>query len=825
MKKLISLLVVIGLLICAVPVIAVATEEETQTPAPITKLYVGSVNALETPQGEGWSFNAETGVLTLNNCTLTETMVHEMLYRDSVEDEGWTELYDAAIYFTGDLTIELVGTNCVEVFVETAPETATAFNAIHAGLYEIIVDGEIQHEPSRLSIRGSGNLTTGVALTEDCMDEYQDVVWETLEYSCGIFCNAEGGIDLTDLGDGAWLDVYGGVETMEYAYWNVRPWNNPPTFGEKAVVTAYVNVEGTIESEQGYTIYDNNNAYLHIAIVDAALDAKGLLTLLGSGADSGQGWTWENNVLTLSSDTEVKAIEFRSGLGSAKLVLAGDVTLDSTDMGYDANWNQRGAINAYCDLELDLGNHTLTLEGTSRPVVGYLGDVTIRNGSLEYAPEWGDNITMNGGALTIKNATISSVVGIVIYSGQDENWETVPGGALTVENSVLDLGAPIVNYENVLTIKNSQVTVDGDSQGIYGIGGLVLQDSQITVDATSDTAVALQSDAFVTIDNCDLNITSANIAISAGNFYGDMETDRSVLNLSNMTILQPEGYRMDVAEDWSGARFMTVYKSQDEVSDVLITSSSKAGCAHSYENGICTQCGVLESYNWTLTADADVDLTLEEDLYVDLAGYDLSGTITTNGYKVYGMDTSTNEYTCDNMGYFSCVDENGDAIVPENGDHYLTIATDNGYTFHKYSMGITHLSLAPMVTGFGYKAEFYGDQMVQSKIASIGYSLWLDGGKTVSRTTAFQNKLTLRLKNFDVANYGQTPVNANVTITLTDGTVIESSTVSYSLRQMVEIVNEQYTALNQSQLSAIQTMIANNPTMQSWQVENLYQET
>ena len=171
------------------------------------------------------------------------------------------------------------------------------------------------------------------------------------------------------------------------------------------------------------------------------------------------------------------------------------------------------------------------------------------------------------------------------------------------------------------------------------------------------------------------------------------------------------------------------------------------------------------------------------------------------------------------------MDENGNAIVPENGDHYLTIATDNGYTFHKYFMGITHLSLAPTVTGFGYKAEFYGDEMVQSKIASIGFNLWLDGGKTVSRTTAFQNKLTLRLKNFDVANYGQTPVNANVTITLTDGAVIDSSTVSYSLRQMVEIVNEQYIALNRSQLSAIQTMITNNPVMRSWQVENLYQET
>ena len=825
MKKLISLLVAIAMLLCLAPVGVMATQEETVTPAPITALYVGSVNALEIPSGEGWSFDAGSGVLTLNNCILTESMVHEEVLRYDLDDEGFPERYDAAIYFTGDLTIELIGTSYVELFVETAPEEDTAYNAIRAGIYEKIEDGNIWHEPSRLSIRGSGNLTAGVALTEECLDQYQNIQWGCLRESFGIFCNAEGGIDLAGLGDGAWMDVYGGVKTLEWGCWNVRPWNTAPTFGGKAVVTPYLDVDGTVENEQGYTMNDSNSAFLHIAIVDTTLSANGLLTLLGSNADSGEGWTWENNVLTLSSETEVKAVEFRSGLGSAKLVMAGDVTLDSTDMGYDANWRQRGAVNAYCDLEMDLGNHTLTLEGYSYPVCSYCADVTIRNGSLEYAPEWGENITLNGGALTIKNANISSVVGIVIYNDYDENYEDVPGGELIIENSVLDLGAPIVNYEDVLTIKNSQVRVEGDYQGISGADGLVLQDSRITVNATSDTAVALESMAYVTIDNCDLDITSANIAISAGNFYGDMEVDLGVLTLMNINILQPDSYHIDFAETWSGSRFVTVYKSFDEVADVLKTSGIKAGCAHSYTNGICTQCGELESYNWTLTADANVDLTLKEDLHVDLAGYSLTGIIATGEYKIYGSDASTDAYTCDNAGYFDCVDENGNAIVPENGDHYLTIATDDGYTFHKYEMGITHLSLAPVVTGFGYKAEFYGDAMVQNHIESIGFNLWLDGGKTISRTTDFKNTLTLRLKNFDVENYGDKPVNANVTITFTDGTVIESSTVSYSLRQMVEIVNEQHTDLNASQLSVIQSMILRHSTMQSWQVDNLYKET
>ena len=251
---------------------------------------------------------------------------------------------------------------------------------------------------------------------------------------------------------------------------------------------------------------------------------------------------------------------------------------------------------------------------------------------------------------------------------------------------------------------------------------------------------------------------------------------------------------------------------------------------HTYENNICTICGQFE-HGLVLTQDMVINETLDCDLYIDLNGYDLSGTIVTNGYNIYGMDSATNSYTCDTIGTFSCVDESGNVIVPESlythadAKRYMTIGTENGYTFHRYYLGITNITLAPSVTGFGYKAEFYGDEMVQSKIASIGFNLWLDGGKTVSRTTDFKNSLTLRLKNFDVVNYGETPVHATATITLANGTMIESSTASYTMRQVVESINESYTSLDETKLSAVQNMIANNPIMQSWLIENIYKKT
>ena len=252
---------------------------------------------------------------------------------------------------------------------------------------------------------------------------------------------------------------------------------------------------------------------------------------------------------------------------------------------------------------------------------------------------------------------------------------------------------------------------------------------------------------------------------------------------------------------------------------------------HNYVDGICTDCNQSEKLGDKLQNHVQLfDLSLTEDLYIDLNGYSLSGTIITNGFKVYGMDSTTNSYTCDQIGYFSCVDENGNAIIPESFYttedmmRYMTIETENGYTFHRFYPGITNISLAPSVTGFGYKAEFYGDEMVQAEIASIGYNLWLTEDVVISRTSAFKNTLILRLKNFDVVNYGETPVNACVTITLTDGTVIESATASYSMRQVVEQLNESATDLDEAKLSAVASMIANNPTMQSWKVEKIYKK-
>ena len=594
MKKLIALLLMLAMVLSSMSMSVIAAEEETEERMPVTKLYVGSVNALETPYGDGWSFDAENGVLTLNNCTLSESMVHEQDYVS-----GEHSIDDAMIYVEGDLTIELIGTNSVERVIEEEPTDYTQYFAIYAAVYATEVNGELWDYPSKLSFTGTGSLTAGIAITVDAWDgENWSLVggWdEYLEFSAAIGCWANGSADLSGLHSGGWMEIYGGIYGVE-APWNVRAFANSPTFGSNAIVTAYRDVEGTVENEYGYN-WNNNDAWrMKVVTADAHLNSKGLLTLLDSGAASGQGWTWENNVLTLSSDTEVKAVAFRAALGSAKLKLAGNVTLDCTDMGYDSNWNMIPCINANCDLEIDAGAYTLTFTGESYTILATNADVLISGGTLEEEAEYSYGIYITGGGLTIQDATFRSPSGIDIAEGWDADGNTIPGDIL-IQNASVTLDSPIRSYGNIATVINSDLTITWGYSCIYAPNGIYLQDSNITLIASG---IALDTNETVSIDNCNLNIVSEQEVISCGYVsYNDSNTeaDLSKLSLTNMNITEPAGYQILAVEENWGAKTVKLANSDGTLATSLIATAVNVSqeCSHSYGDWVITTPATLQS--------------------------------------------------------------------------------------------------------------------------------------------------------------------------------------------------------------------------------------
>ncbi len=590
-KKFLSVLSLLALMLGMIPTIAIEAAESAEEPvAAVSKLYIGSVDALKTPSGEGWSYDVDSGVLTLNNCTLTE---------NTVVYDAYSERNDAMIYFEGSLIIELIGTNSMERKISEIPAEATRYYAICANAYRDVVDGEECDTPSELSFRGDGNLTAGISLDQKTADS------DYFRYSVGICCAADGGVDLSGLYGGGWMDIYGGIPDTE-APWAAQAFNNAPTFGDNSVVTAYRDLECKIENENGYN-WNNNDAWrMKVETPAAHLNGKGLLTLLDSGNASGEGWTWANNVLTLSSATKVKAVEFRGSVDSAKLALSGDVSLDSRGMGYDSEWNYISAIKANCDLEINTGSYTLTLNNDEygSAIRAKDADLLFSGGAVVMQALYGESIYSEGSNVTVKNAIVVALSEIILcdyYKDHyDENgdWysELVEGGDLLIEDSVLELYGGATSNNGNFTVIDSTIYATSDSyqDGLScNYADMRFENSDITIIIPSTAIEAFKGT--VTFDNCTLNLQSTNEdepVISAAYYKSDFkddedatdrdrwEPDLNAIVFLDMSVAATVGYTEEAVYWGDGIVGETVLKDSSGNLLYVLQGTAASDCEH-----------------------------------------------------------------------------------------------------------------------------------------------------------------------------------------------------------------------------------------------------
>lgn len=105
---------------------------------------------------------------------------------------------------------------------------------------------------------------------------------------------------------------------------------------------------------------------------------------------------------------------------------------------------------------------------------------------------------------------------------------------------------------------------------------------------------------------------------------------------------------------------------------------------------------------------------------------------------------------------------------------------------------------------------------------AMGQSLWIDKGVVLTRSFAnYREVLTLRLKNFDIENYGSTKVNAQVLMQLSNGLVVASDVVSYSMQDAVEMIDAHLTDYTDTQIIAVKEMLEGLVAPNNWNIPNL----
>ena len=211
-------------------------------------------------------------------------------------------------------------------------------------------------------------------------------------------------------------------------------------------------------------------------------------------------------------------------------------------------------------------------------------------------------------------------------------------------------------------------------------------------------------------------------------------------------------------------------------------------------------------------------------LNLDLNGKSLAK-LTVNG-SFYGMDSTTDDYVCgeDDYGKIGTIEGNYDKVhKTAAGKRYVAVVEDDGVSFHRFYVGVTHMALRPLVGGAGYTMTIAGDVKVQSVLDendAYGYTVSVDvngneatqtlsgakadfideDGDGVQKMDALTiNKILVAGEGSDKnAEYAEMKIDVAARIKFEGIDAVEVSTASLSLKDIVEATDA---ALNTENLS------------------------
>lgn len=195
----------------------------------------------------------------------------------------------------------------------------------------------------------------------------------------------------------------------------------------------------------------------------------------------------------------------------------------------------------------------------------------------------------------------------------------------------------------------------------------------------------------------------------------------------------------------------------------------------------------------TLNANWNDEITLVDNMTIDLNGFQLGGTVTTGEHKLYIADSSAT--AAGTAGTGSVGAAIADKVsVQETGKRFVLV---NGVA-HRIYIGVTDVSLVldGKNVGMGYTTGFQADADVAALIESFGIEVYLKNGTPVVCTkngsefvAGTDNKATAHVNNIlkdgtDVAHLA-TEVCAK-TFVVIDGEKIYSNEYAFSLQTILQ---------------------------------------
>lgn len=466
----------------------------------------------------------------------------------------------------------------------------------------------------------------------------------------------------------------------------------------------------------------------------------------------------------------------------------------------------------------------------------YVGSAIARDNTVEalfrdcklvdgFCSNNGGNITChNNAVVTLERTDVTG--GVALYSAgnvfayRNSNYTGTVGNLTVIDCNIIDgtsLGAGDNMYVNIPTVLSGVVRVtcesDSRSPGVYLEKGKTLDGS------------GLKPGSLVDISINDISLPFSLTTEGAQYFRGYNARQKVVEKDGALYLHIP---------------MVAVYEGKEEKGQYTYLQYA-------------TQFELEENQYVKLLYDREENVTLRADTYLDLNGYDLSGSVELAGHSLYGMDSTTNLYDGSNVGTLRAeITDNAEPAAPA-GDtrsekertgsvyRYLAIPESDGWSFHRIYLGIDQVSLRPTYASLSYRSVFAGDEAVKAYLDETkGFGLTLsvkgipeslndfsafgadsfEAGKGNSKVVVLTN--ILQKGSSSNAKMAETMIYGRAFIQTKDGHLVLSQPVAMTLRDVIEQVDSQYTAFTPVQKQYLENMYQTYKDIFSgWSLENI----
>ena len=443
---------------------------------------------------------------------------------------------------------------------------------------------------------------------------------------------------------------------------------------------------------------------------------------------------------------------------------------------------------------------------------------------------------LRGSAIFVKSGTINLYDATLLGNYSKEYGGTVfcdNGAKLTVSGGTIAAGRTDGLGNCIYMCPSSWATVEGDAviDEIYIYSNPA---DAITVDTTKQPFTGSLVFRF-------------NTAVAAGTDVGNITGTKGITGT-----LTEANSGMEIIAD--GTNLITA-----AMAVTICTDGQEQQHFATLEKAIAAYTGESRSYI-RLNEDLNTNATITKDVFLDLNGNDLTGSITVNaGATLYVMDSATDDYTVfDEAGYGQLaatltgtvlpVPENT-VSAPETVDNpyragYIPMVRQEGISYHRINLQIDTMTLRPGSVGLYYQCPFLADEVIAEDIYSFGIALSVygtpnadnmeteceysanicfEGGKAGNMFAGTLLQNIMRTTNSDGINAGnaQTLIYGRAYV-LTESGYIFGQSVAQSFCDLVCGVDAVWNSLNIQQQQGVLELVRDyESVMSTWEIPNI----